>query len=153
MKILSNNSVINIAVHSENISTRMHSSRMRTARSSSRLLGVSTSVHAGTPPGCGPGEPPPPPQARPLNFPLGCGPGDLQGMLGYLPTNSHTPPCTEFLTHATENIALPQTSFASGNDSMINCFSLSYSSERILARPQDVMDPPLIVRHLGWIFY
>ena len=27
----------------------------------------------------------PPPPARPLNFPLGCGPGDLQGMLGYHP--------------------------------------------------------------------
>ena len=26
-----------------------------------------------------------PPLARPLNFPLGCGPGDLQGMLGYHP--------------------------------------------------------------------
>ena len=44
----------------------MHSSRMRTARSSSRLLGgMSTSVHAGIPPcGCVPGDP------------LGCGSGD-----------------------------------------------------------------------------
>ena len=74
--------------------TRMHSSRMRTACSSSRLLGggVSASVHAGIPPPlgvgletpwvwawrtpwvwawrppwCGPGAP----QARPLDFPLG----------------------------------------------------------------------------------
>ena len=37
--------------------TRMHSSRMRTARNSSRLLGVSASVH-GDPPGCGPGNTP-----------------------------------------------------------------------------------------------
>ena len=79
----------------------MHSSRMRTVRSSSRLLRGSASVHAGIPsPGCGPGDPPSvgletpgqtpqlpldvgleTPQARPLNFPLWCGPGDLQGML------------------------------------------------------------------------
>ena len=68
------------------ISTRMHSSRMRTARGSSCQLGGvgSVSVHAGIhPPGCGPGDPPvlawnPPPPvvgletppARPLNFPL-----------------------------------------------------------------------------------
>ena len=78
--------------------TRMHSSRMRATRSSSRLLGgVCLSVGLETlpgvgleippgvsldPPGCGPGDPP---QARPLNFPPGCGPGDLQGMLGYHP--------------------------------------------------------------------
>ena len=54
----------------------MHSSRIRTARSSSRLLGggVSASVHVGIPPGCGPGDTPlvwawRPPQARPLNSP------------------------------------------------------------------------------------
>ena len=82
---------------------------MRTARSSSCLLGVSASVHAGIPPSCGLGDPSPqvwawrPLQARPLNFPIECGPGDLQGMLGY-----HPPPCTEFLTHASENITLPQ---------------------------------------------
>ena len=74
----------------------MHSSRMRTARSSSRLLGegVSASMHAGIhtpwvwdwrtppgqspqlplPPGCGHGDLPPP--ARPLNLLPGCGPGD-----------------------------------------------------------------------------
>ena len=78
----------------------MHSSRMRTARSSSRLpggclpqcmLGYPSGCGPGNPPGCGPGDPPQvwawrhtppgfgpgdPPQARPLNFPLGCGPGD-----------------------------------------------------------------------------
>ena len=94
--------------------TRIHSSRIRTARSSSH--GGSASVHAGIHPPLGVGletppgeclETPPrvwacrPPQARPLNFPLGCGPGDplarplnfplgvglenLQGMLGYHP--------------------------------------------------------------------
>ena len=82
----------------------MHSSRMCTARSSS-CQGGSASVHAGIHPpwvwawrppvvgletpqvwawrpptlGCGPGDPP----ARPLNFPPGCGPGNLQSMLGY----------------------------------------------------------------------
>ena len=80
----------------------MHSSRMHSARSSSHLLeGVSASVHAGihTPPGVGLETIPrvwalrPPswvwdcrsPKARPLNFPPGCGPGYLQGMLGYNP--------------------------------------------------------------------
>ena len=70
----------------------MHSSRMRTARSSSCLLGegVSASVYAGIhPPGCGPGDPlgqtpqlppgygpedSPPGQTPPP--PPGCGPGD-----------------------------------------------------------------------------
>ena len=52
----------------------MHSSRMRTTRSSSHLQGGSASVHAGIPsPRCGPGD-----TCR-------CGPGDLQGMLGYHP--------------------------------------------------------------------
>ena len=78
----------------------MQSSRMRTARSSSHLLGVvvSASLHVGIhplrgvgletpPPMCGPGGPPPgqtpqpiplgvgleTPQARPLDLPLGVG--------------------------------------------------------------------------------
>ena len=45
-------------------------------------------------------------------------PRDLQGMLGYhlqCKLGYHTTPlCTEFLTHTTENIILPQTSFAGG---------------------------------------
>ena len=56
--------------------TRMHSSRMHTARSSSRLLGgclpqcmlgytPPTQALVWRPPGCGPGHPP----ARPLNLP------------------------------------------------------------------------------------
>ena len=70
------------------IKNRMHSSRMRTARRSSRLLGGGW---AWRPPGCGPGDTPfqPDPStsplgvgletlppARSLNFPPGCGPGD-----------------------------------------------------------------------------
>ena len=40
-----------------------------------------------------------------------------QCMLGYhTPGTRHTPPWTEFLTHASENITLPQTSFAGGNE-------------------------------------
>ena len=58
----------------------MHSSRMRTARSSSRLLGGVCLITCWdtSPPitGCGPGDPPP---ARPLNLPLGCGPKDPPG--------------------------------------------------------------------------
>ena len=62
--------------------------------------GRSASVHAGIhPPGCGPGDslpwvwvwrPPPSvgletPHARPLNFPLWCGPGDHPGQTPQLP--------------------------------------------------------------------
>ena len=114
--------------------TRMHSSRMRTSRSSSHREWWSASVHAGIPPPPGvgletqpwvwawkppwvwpwrtplgvsletprvwPGDPPrpdpstfpssvgletPPPPARPLKFPTGCGSGNLYGMLGYHP--------------------------------------------------------------------
>ena len=77
---------------------------MRTARSSSRQLWGSISVHAGIPPGLAWRVPPcvglDTPQARPLNFPWvwawrlpnqtpkappRCGPEDLQGMLIYPP--------------------------------------------------------------------
>ena len=82
--------------------TRMHYSRMRATRSSSRLpgggglppcmLGYTTSgVGLETPPRCGPGNPPP--QPEPPTSPMGVG---LE------------PPWTEFLTHASENITLPQ---------------------------------------------
>ena len=114
------------------VHTRMHSSRMCTTRSSS-CWGRFASVHAGIhPPGCGPGDLPwvgawRPPLARPLNFPPGFGPGNLQGMLGYHPLLQgmlgyhlqcmlgYNSLWTEFLTHATENITLPQTSFWGGN--------------------------------------
>ena len=86
-------------------------------------------------PRCGPedinecGRPPGDPLARPLKSPPWCGPGDpqetckapwdtickacwdttpgdmLQGMLGYY---HPTPPWTEFLKHAAENISLPK---------------------------------------------
>ena len=60
--------------------TRMHSSRMRTARSSSHQPGGGGGLPQcmlgyTNPPGCGPGEPPP-----------RCGPRDLKGMLRYHPT-------------------------------------------------------------------
>ena len=32
------------------------------------------------------------------------------------------PPCTEFLTHATENITFPETSFVGGNDVVLVCY-------------------------------
>ena len=130
--------------------TRMHSSRMRTARSSGRLLwggGGLPQCMLGYPPGCGPGDTPPPVWA--WRHPLGMGletppgqtpqlppwvwawrparharipapPGHLKGMLGYhlqCMLGYHPPPTlsTEFLTHTSENITLPQTSFADGN--------------------------------------
>ena len=111
-------------------------------------------MHAGIPPGCGPGDPPgvgletspgcgpgDPPGVGPgdplgvvpgqtSQLPLGCGLGDLQCMLGYHPRGSAwhagippamyagipTAQCTEFLTQPTENITLPQTSFAGSNE-------------------------------------
>ena len=123
--------------------TRMHSSRMRTACSSSRQGGgVSTSVHAGIPPRCGPGDPP----ARPLNFPPGVRlethpppgqtpqlslwvwawrpaghtgipppPPQLPARHAGIPPPPPPPPRTEFLSHASKNMTLPQTSFAGGN--------------------------------------
>ena len=96
---------------------------MCTTRSSSRLLGVSASVHAGIPP-----------RPDPSTSPLGVGLETPQGQTPQLPPwlctwrparhagippamHAGIPPpllCTEFLTHATENIILPQTSFAGG---------------------------------------
>ena len=70
--------------------------------------GGSASVHAGIDPpqvwawrppsqiplnfplGCGPGDPP---GQIPLNFPLGCGPGNPQGMLGYHPLETCCKAC------------------------------------------------------------
>ena len=79
--------------HTSTSTTRMHSSRMRTAHSSSRPRGVSTRHPPGTRP---PWEQTPPWSTPPL------GP-------------DASPPWTEFLTHAYENITLPQTSFVGGN--------------------------------------
>ena len=111
---------------------------MRTARSSSHH----GTPRAGTPPGPDPPQLPPwvwawtrspstsplgvglvtpPPSQIPLNVPLGFGPGNLQGMLGYhspLETccnacwDSTPPPRGQ--THTCKHITLPQTSFAGG---------------------------------------
>ena len=58
-------------------------SRHPLARSSSTsCLGVGLDqIPLNFPLGCWPGDPPP--SKIPLNFPLGCWPGNLQGMLGY----------------------------------------------------------------------
>ena len=49
------------------------------------------------------------PQARLLNFPLGCGPGDLQGMLGYhLQCMLGYHPPVNRITNMCKNITLPQ---------------------------------------------
>ena len=122
--------------------TRMHSSRMRTARSSShhgggRGEGLNTpwSRHP-------PEQAPPlaagtpwsrhPPGQIPLNFPLGVALKTCKACWDtpWIPAARHAgipparhvgivpplPPWTEFLTHASENITLPQTSFAGGNN-------------------------------------
>ena len=60
-------------------------------------------------------RPPPwpdPPQLPPWQWAWKC--ARDAGIL-HPPRSRHPPPWTEFLTHACENIALPQTSFAGGN--------------------------------------
>ena len=69
--------------------------------------GGSASVHVGIhpppwvwawrPPRCGPGVSP---LARPLNFPPGCGPGNLQGMLGYHPPETCCKECWDTTCNA-----------------------------------------------------
>ena len=75
-----------------------------------------------------------PPQARPLNFPLGCSTWRTARHVGISPPppwiparhagisppamHAGIPPWTEFLTHTSENITLPQTSFAGGKNSI-----------------------------------
>ena len=83
--------------------TRMHSSRIRTARSSSHL--------GGSPP---PGTRHPPRSRHP---PPGPGPPGQEPLGTRHPPRDQAPRLwTETLTtHATENIKLPQTSFAGGN--------------------------------------
>ena len=94
--------------------TRMHSCRMRTAH----LLPVSPSMYL--PDGC--------------TWLGGWGwggwcicPGGCTCLGLYLPR--YSPPLwTEFLTHATENITLPQTSFADGNKAIgVHCLLLGTS--------------------------
>ena len=80
------------------MNTRTHSSRMRSARSSSHLLGgacLPQCMLGYTPHRCGPGDIPQvetprvwtwrPPMPNPLNFPYGCGPGDSPGQTPQLP--------------------------------------------------------------------
>ena len=123
----------------------MHSSRMRTAHGSSHPQGgegLPQCMLGNTPPpGVGLETLPPgvglenhPPWLDPSISPLGVGletlpPGDLQGMLRCWDTTCNacwntTPPpphaWTEFLTHATENITLPQTSFAGGKNFVVS---------------------------------
>ena len=120
----------------------MHSSRMRTAHGSSHPQGgeglPQCMLGYTPPPRCGPGDPPtrcwpgePPPWLDPSISPLGVGletPPPLETCKAYsdagIPPAMHAgippPPYswTEFLTHATENITLPQTSFA-GNKNFV----------------------------------
>ena len=53
----------------------------------------------------------------PLNFPLGYGPGASPPEQASPPLDQPPSPWTEFLTHASKNITLPQTSFAGGKNS------------------------------------
>ena len=123
--------------------TRMHSSMMCTTTSSSRHGGVS--IHQPSPPGADPWEQAPPlgvgletshpdrPQLPPWVWawrPPWADPPQLPPWVWAWKPARHAgiPPCckacwdtttplwTEFLTHATENITLPQTSFAGGNN-------------------------------------
>ena len=117
----------------------MHSSRMRTARSSSHRGGVClsacwdrhpTGVVLETPPGVSLETPlgvdlrypqlPPwvwawrPPTQIPLNFPTGCGPGNLQGMLGYHPPPPET--CCKVCWYTTCNAYWDSTPPCGQND-------------------------------------
>ena len=79
----------------------MHSSRMRTARSSSRPGGVSTRLSP-------PKEAQPQEEAPPLE--------EAAPREEAAPPGGSTPLWIEFLTHTSENITLPQTSFAGGKN-------------------------------------
>ena len=135
----------------------MHSNRMCTARSSSRLWGGSTSVHVGipplgvgleTPPGCGPGHPPgvgldtPPGQTpqlppwvwawRPARHAGNTPPDTCKVCWKYhlqcmLRYHPPPPPRTEFLTYPSENITLPQTSFPGGKNIDHSLFAITIS--------------------------
>ena len=90
--------------------TRMHSSRMRTARSSSHR----EDLHQAPPPGAAPPDQVTPP-----------GPG--------------TAPWTEFLTYACENITLPETSFAGGKHNLCKFAGGKNSRDVVLERFGPVM--------------
>ena len=70
--------------------TRMHSSRIHAAHSSSHLLGGLPQCMLGYPPGCGPRDPPQvwawqPSRVWAMRSPAGCGPGDPLGRTPQLP--------------------------------------------------------------------
>ena len=99
--------------HTQHIVTRMHSNRMRTARSSSRPGG------GGSPPGTSPQDQTPPRDQAPAGSrhspswdqtPPPPGPGTL------LP-GPDTPPYGQ--THTCKHITLPQTSFAGGKNNAL----------------------------------
>ena len=118
-----NSQVFNISVcirmnRAKEEGTRLHSSRMRTARSSRCPGGVSppdtpgsrTPLGPGTPPP-GPGTPPeqtPQDQASPQSRPL------RAGNQPHPPWSGHLPPVNR-MTDRCKNITLLQTSFAGGN--------------------------------------
>ena len=58
----------------------------------------------------------------------------------YLPR--YPPPCTEFLTHATENITFPQTSFAGGRNGGETTNKRSERVHRICDILQDIIHDP-----------
>ena len=129
-------------------------------------------VWAWRPPGCGPGDPP----GVGLETPLGHTPElppwvwawrptrhagippprrYLQGMLGYhlkCMLGYHTPPpqlWTEFLTHASENITLPQTLFVGGKK---DCHQRWPHRFHVSCSRTWVLDPLLnVVSNLIWM--
>ena len=126
------------------IKTRMHSSRMRTARS----LTVSRSTCQGVylPGGTCSGECTCPGVYLPGRLPAWgvCTCPGVYLPWGYLLVGctcpgvgicpGAPPPCTEFLTHATENITLPQTSFAGGKNWTETQMGRSTKISKILLR-------------------
>ena len=89
------------------LETRIHSSRRRTARFSGHLLGVSA-------------------QGDGVCLVGGVCPGDVCPG-GCLPGGSATLPCGQ--TDACENITLPQTSFAGGNNRFLLLIALQYKTQ------------------------
>ena len=93
------------------ILTRMHSSRMRTVRSSSRLLEGSVLMHAGIhPPAPVWASRPPCPPVRPINLPLGVGLETPHGQtrvknitFGNFVCSSNTKYCNTFARHRKRN--------------------------------------------------
>ena len=96
---------------------------MRTARSSSRWGGLHQASPDQTPPGADPpGADPPAPDPR-----------DQTPPWEQTPLQEQTPLWTELLIHACENITLPQTSFAGGNNN--NCLTLLSTNTNMISWP------------------